>query len=545
MIFDVEVTLVMEAFAEHPDAVWPGQLGVDQDGQPVLLDCNCVPTCQCCCPDGSEKDQCGFCTQPPAIPPCICTADLQAQGRCIPCPVEATSQPDAVPVCMYLAGTGNLFQRVDVPRCDVQDFFLQNPGSVFPGFDGLDCWCQTPTPPPLPPCLHVYDGCPGSTVLYQSIMCLPLPNSTLSGLISCASASMLEAYSCPFGCQSGCALDPTVFDVLGLSRFTSPVLGTDGVCGALPGLPNSLVRCIPNVCIPVTTLPITTTTTTTGPPTVVPSPTAAPTPAPTTPTLPDACLTASPGCVNGTMGNVARIDGVLCAVGFREGIPFGFRMTCDTAGSLKAYACASLDCSAGCERDELWEQFLGIQGVTVPPQGVCLMTNIQIPGVGTTSSFLTCKPCFEPTVPPTAPPLTLPPNQVPPIYNRTNPPTTTSPSPYTATTQGIVITTAPTPGTTSAPTPGTTSSSGGGGLTTTTPLSGNNATTSAAATSTTTPPPARAPVTNDNANQNPDTNSINLLAVVGVPMAALAATVVYALGQQGRPEAPKYYPQPW
>lgn len=541
----------MEAFAQHPDAVWPGQLGVDANGQPVLLDCNCVPTCQCCCPDGSERDQCGFCTVPPAVPPCVCTPELQAKGECIPCPPEATSQPDAVPVCLYITGSINLFQRVDVPRCEVEAFLLQHPGSVFPGFAGLDCWCQTPTPPPQPPCLYVYDGCPGTTVVYQSFMCLPLPNSSLSGLISCASSSMLEAWSCPFGCQSGCQLDPAVFDVLGLSRFTSPLLGTQGVCGPLPGLPNSLVQCIPGVCTPITTIPFTTTTTTSATGTTLS--TAAPTTAP--PNLPEGCLTASPGCTNGTAGNVASVDGVLCAVGFRDGTPFGFRMACDILGFIHVYACASLDCKGQCIEDTLWEGFLGTGGLQVGPDGVCAVTNLQIPGVGTTNTWLTCKPsCVNPI-----PPLVPPPNQVPPVFNRTNPPTTTSATPFTTittvfttassttstftsetsvtgstttgTTTGTTTTGTTTPTTTTTTTTPSTSSTSNGGSTTTTSSSTTSSTTSGV------------PLTSNNPNQNMGTNQVNLLAVVGVPMTVLAATVFIALFQQGRPEAPKYYPQ--
>ncbi len=520
LLFDVEVTLVMETFAQYQGTVWPGQLGVDADGQRALLDCNCVPQCQCCCPaTEAPRDECGFCTQPPSTPPCRCTALMQALGQCVPCPLTASSQADAVPVCLWLAPS--IYQLVDVPRCQVEMFLAIHPGSVFPGFSGLNCFCMQPhtTAPELPPCLRVWSNCSPTVLVASGQLCVPLPNTTLSASITCDGSTSLEAWACPFGCTHPCFPDPDLFAVLQLGTYSSPSLGQQGICGALPGLPSSLVQCVPGECLPPMTLPLTTATGTTAPLT-------------TTAPLSNGCLTVEAGCT-GSGTNVA-VDGTYCATATVNDTILSFRMICDILGVLHISACTGLGCSLQCQDDRSWAVSLGLQDFQIPDAGACLNTNVDIPGLGTMQAFVTCSPSCFTTSPPTTPPVLVPPpNQVPPVIFRPG-----GLGAATTTTKSGAATTA----TTSGADTGTTSTLSGATTTTTLSTSGSGST--AATTATT----AFASGSSGGASSviagSDTTNSLNLALVVAVPMVFASAFGVGLWASSAkRPPVPKYYAQ--
>lgn len=501
-VFDVETTRVMDAFATYPGLRWPGQLGQDAQGQPVLLDCWCGAQCSCCCTDGSPRNACGLCG---ATLPCACSCEARDRGECVQCPPPAT-EPDAVRVCVPL-GSG-FFRPVDVARCSVAQLLAVTPGAQWPGHAGLDCDCvgrtttttttaAPTTPPALDACLVVYPTCaPTPPPLTQQGVCLPLPNSSLSAFVTCtAGGQALSAWACPFGCSGVCTLDPALATLLGLDRFAGPQLLT-GVCAALPGLPDPWLQCVPGTCPQVTTLPLTTpastttpaaaTTTTSAVTTAVSTtsgsaPVTTTTAAPTTPPVrPPACLSVVPLCAPG--GADVASGGVLCSVGDWNGLTLGFRLGCDDSGLVTVHGCSPASTTCGppastCMPQPLWAELLGLAGVNAS-SGVCVRTNLPVPGLGVDTVGLTCAPCpttapptTTTTAPPTTPPVLVPPpNQVPPILDRA--------------------------------------------------------------------PEAR-PTTQPDA----PVDALNVAIIVAVPMAVLAASLLVALWATGRPDAPKVYPQ--
>ena len=150
-VFDIEVDLVYEAFTTIANVTYPGHLDVDGN----LLDCFCVPqACPCCCKEsGTMLDVCGLCTGPDATPggACNCTADNVDSGLCIQCPLGSSASSDSVRLCHpIIAG---VYELIDVNICAVRDQFSRFPGSVYPGYFGvnaqggplaLDCFCQPP-----------------------------------------------------------------------------------------------------------------------------------------------------------------------------------------------------------------------------------------------------------------------------------------------------------------------------------------------------------------------------------------------------------------
>jgi hypothetical protein len=314
MVFDIEIDLVMEAFATIPNVVFPGRLDVNG----VLLDCNCVLRGPCDCLDPTQQvDVCGVCTSPTLSGSnCTCTPSQSAAGICIVCPIGSSGSSDSVRLCHPVIP--GVYELIDISRCNVRDQLALYPGTVYPGFFGvdasgqplaLDCFCQPPvsttttqtstpaatttiattstvatttgtsqttsfaptTTPAVGFCLNVSLPCDGVTGApsradTNGVYCIPTANSSLTLLIGCNQfGTSFSTYSCPFGCNGVCFQDDSISTSLHLSSFDGR-LGGAGFCaapGILPLLPIAAqMKCVPGSCVVFTSVISTTTVST-------------------------------------------------------------------------------------------------------------------------------------------------------------------------------------------------------------------------------------------------------------------------------------------
>ena len=440
LLFDIEVDLVYDTFTTYPNTTFPGRVDVDGD----LLNCWCEPQCDCCCPDGQILDVCGMCEAPPSVgSACNCTQQDEEQGNCIPCQITSSTSSDSVRLCHFIRP--GVYELVDVNICNVRQYFAQFPRTVYPGYFGidanfnplaLDCFCQPPpitTPPAVEYCLNITEPCDGGTPPFMEITtdgfyCLRTSNSSLVIKFACNEAGdSFETYSCPFGCGGVCVEDPFIKQSLGLEVYDGR-LSNGGFCassGTLPMIPTpAQMQCVPGMC-EIMTMVFTTTSSTTLPPT---STTMAPptsTPAttgttgtttstiPTTSTststttevtttpvdIPEGCLSIFGSCDVVQMD--LAMDGTYCSVISTPLRQYSFKMNCNIFGSIVVSVCTDMICSEGCVEDPTMLLLLGLENVNASSPGVCTMTNINIPGIPTTSVYLTCpQNCPVTTTPP-------------------------------------------------------------------------------------------------------------------------------------------------
>ncbi len=455
-----------------------------------------------------------------------------------------------------------VYELIDIAKCDVREQFLTYPGTVYPGFFGvdaagqplaLDCFCQPPattvlsttaftstgattgtttpaatttvattsaatsasttetttsissfpTTTPSSYCLNVTLPCDGNgqgggasvRADTNGVYCIPTANSTLFLRIGCNTfGTGFDAWSCPFGCDDVCQEDPAISTSLGLGAFLGRLSGP-GFCapgGLFPLLPDpAQMRCIPGLCV-TRTIAISTTSESTTEPSITTVDTSAGTTSPvivtTAPvtTAPQGCLSVRPGCAPPGAELSDLTTGVYCSVISLPEQQYSLRLTCVVSGELQVQLCDVTDCARNCTSSPVILALLGLQTTNTSVPGVCATTNAAIPGVATANAFLTCFPsCVFPTSTSAAPSTstaapTAPPTTLPPVTVPTN----QVPPVVDLFNQQ--------------------------------------------------PPLVRSPQAND------DTD---LLAIIGVPSAVLAATILLFAAQRDRLPTPQYYSQ--